>query len=889
MATAPHLSAETASRAREEARDQGDPPSETLDLLSGAAEEMHDVRERQARAFSQIEERLHDRGGWDKDAADALMRIYEDEPRMGVRDPRPQLRDSDLGYDSSVGDLAARTEDLAASITRSLADILQKPHGAVARLAQQVGELERDIAAALEDVVRKADLESLKLMGANVQALAGNVDRVQAEVARLDGMDRTITYVMEQVSDERLKALLAKTGTTAAELEAVATMAADRTRSRLADDITRAMSAQATQHDDLRALIEQSIITWRNEASAQSAAEPERYLELKSLIETAEDVRRRQDQQTMQTLETVQDALVRVLDRMDSIELSLQGKATAEEAARPVVAPVAPETPFIPALLSTPPTKNQAAEQPAAAERTEGAQMVKRDLAMEAQRAKLKAAAARANQPAALRTGVMGPADAAVEGAQVDRSASQRAVPQTEHASAQNRLITPKRLAAMLAVIVAINGALLMLPRRSPEPPAIAIEPSPMLLDEPSLARDGAIPGNVEAPAEKSRNENGGSDSQAPVQTGPRSETAPSHLSPAIPNGETAPVQFGMQLDDAPFGAIERSDIDRSALPDGMTVEIKAQSDDALVHAYSEQIAAGLSEHLGIAAAQASPGALMPEERERLAANDTEPSRNSSLTEPATGAGRATKLELPPATVGPLSMRLAAANGDPSAEFEVGSRLAEGKGTEQNFQDSVRWYQRAAAQGFTQAHYRLGTLFERGLGVKKDVGRARVWYQRAAENGNVKAMHNLAVLIAGPDAVGPDYAAAAKWFQNAAEHGLPDSQFNLAVLYEHGLGVDQSRAQAYKWYALAAKGGDKDSQQRQAQLLALMAPAERTEAEDLVRNFKAKPADAMANDPKVAGEAWKKRAIPADATEPNEQTSAAGGQEASVLAPLSVD
>ncbi len=89
---------------------------------------------------------------------------------------------------------------------------------------------------------------------------------------------------------------------------------------------------------------------------------------------------------------------------------------------------------------------------------------------------------------------------------------------------------------------------------------------------------------------------------------------------------------------------------------------------------------------------------------------------------------RTSALNLPPVTVGPLSLRLAAANGDPSAEFEVGVRLAEGRGTAQNLEEAVRWYQRSAARGFAQAQYRLATHLERGFGTKKDIGRARIWY-----------------------------------------------------------------------------------------------------------------------------------------------------------------
>jgi localization factor PodJL len=235
----------------------------------------------------------------------------------------------------------------------------------------------------------------------------------------------------------------------------------------------------------------------------------------------------------------------------------------------------------------------------------------------------------------------------------------------------------------------------------------------------------------------------------------------------------------------------------------------------------------------------------------------------SASSEPVTQVREANApLDLPPATVGPLSLRLAAAKGDPSAEFEVGARLAEGKGTKQDFKEAIRWYQRSATRGFAQSQYRLATLFERGLGTKPDLARARIWYQRAAEQGNVKAMHNLAVLSAGRESGNPDYMTAAKWFESAALHGLADSQFNLAVLTEAGLGVAKDQKRAFKWFSLAARSGDGEAVRRRDGLKAQMSPADLAEAEALASTFSPKPAVPLINDARVAGEDWKKRQSP---------------------------
>lgn len=262
---------------------------------------------------------------------------------------------------------------------------------------------------------------------------------------------------------------------------------------------------------------------------------------------------------------------------------------------------------------------------------------------------------------------------------------------------------------------------------------------------------------------------------------------------------------------------------------------------------YEQQMMADMSSELGAKAANASLTEMLPEMARKI------PNVAGS------SGARVGMLDLPPLTVGPLSLRLAAANGDPSAQFEVGARLAEGRGINQDFKEAMRWYQRSAAQGFAQSQYRLGTLYERGLGTEADVGRARVWYERAAEQGNIKAMHNLAVLAAGPEQGAPDYVEAARWFGEAAQSGLADSQYNLGVLYENGLGVTQNPEMAYKWYSLAAASGDPEAVKRRDQLKTLLSPEELQTAAQLVSAFQAKPRETLANDPRAAGQEWQRR------------------------------
>jgi localization factor PodJL len=345
----------------------------------------------------------------------------------------------------------------------------------------------------------------------------------------------------------------------------------------------------------------------------------------------------------------------------------------------------------------------------------------------------------------------------------------------------------------------------------------------------------------------------------APAAAGVANGAAPAAATPVAPAKRDSSQ---LNLDNGTQGEIVSGDltVGSTTVPlYGVAVDSeKPMSPADVARAKRQQAIAAVSTQLGQAALQnpdalAIPASLQPD----AASVGATPSENGMTSVAKSNMSQSSALDMPPATVGPLSLRLAAANGDPSAEFEVGARLAEGKGTTQNFKDAAKWYQRSAAQGFAQAQYRLGTLYERGLGLNKDMARAGDWYKRAAEQGNIKAMHNLAVLSANSSGASPDYATAAQWFEKAAEHGLSDSQFNLAVLHENGLGVEQDLPVAFKWLSLAAKSGDKEAIRRRDILQGKLTAEQLTKAEGLIASWKAKTADQTVNDPRKAGEAWK--------------------------------
>jgi len=113
-----------------------------------------------------------------------------------------------------------------------------------------------------------------------------------------------------------------------------------------------------------------------------------------------------------------------------------------------------------------------------------------------------------------------------------------------------------------------------------------------------------------------------------------------------------------------------------------------------------------------------------------------------------------------------------AEKGDATAQYQIATLYAEGKGVEQNDAMAASWYQKAAEQGHADAQYNLAVSYAEGLGVKQDDAAAVKWFRRAAEQGMAYAQLNLGVLYATKRVSPPDDIEAVKWLELAI-YALP--------------------------------------------------------------------------------------------------------------------
>ncbi|HMD54765.1 MAG TPA: tetratricopeptide repeat protein, partial [Phycisphaerae bacterium] len=87
----------------------------------------------------------------------------------------------------------------------------------------------------------------------------------------------------------------------------------------------------------------------------------------------------------------------------------------------------------------------------------------------------------------------------------------------------------------------------------------------------------------------------------------------------------------------------------------------------------------------------------------------------------------------------------AAADGNVDAMNTLGVLYASGQGVTQDYQEALKWWNKAAMAGSGDAMFNVGMLYEHGLGVRQDYFKAHIWIEEAAPKGNQKAKDYLSV------------------------------------------------------------------------------------------------------------------------------------------------
>ncbi len=118
----------------------------------------------------------------------------------------------------------------------------------------------------------------------------------------------------------------------------------------------------------------------------------------------------------------------------------------------------------------------------------------------------------------------------------------------------------------------------------------------------------------------------------------------------------------------------------------------------------------------------------------------------------------------------------------------------------------------AAAGGDAKALFEIGSRYADGRGVKEDAAWAAKWYEKSAALGFAPAQYRVGNLYEKGIGVDRDIKKAKTYYQLAAEQGNASAMHNLAVLFAMAAdGVTDNESAAH-WFQAAADLGVKDSQ-----------------------------------------------------------------------------
>ena len=89
---------------------------------------------------------------------------------------------------------------------------------------------------------------------------------------------------------------------------------------------------------------------------------------------------------------------------------------------------------------------------------------------------------------------------------------------------------------------------------------------------------------------------------------------------------------------------------------------------------------------------------------------------------------------------------VAAKDGNPNAQFRLGTLFAQGKGVAQDYNEAIKWYKIAAYSGVVGAQAELATAYLEGVGMDKNREQALAWFQIVSDTAPICAESKLVEL-----------------------------------------------------------------------------------------------------------------------------------------------
>ena len=216
--------------------------------------------------------------------------------------------------------LDQRFAEIAVRIEQSLARM--RPEAALHSLGNRFDALETQLNSVLGHVATRADLDELRAAEAQIEEISNQLAQLRRQLARLDVIDAHLGTLTSQLSDERLSRLVAADNGRLDAIDAQLRMIAVQ----LSDERLSGLVSRSSARDDYEELAnsaaQRAAATFAD--AGFNGAQSRDIGEVRGMLESLINERRHNDENNASMLETMQQAIIRVLDRIDALEITQQ-------------------------------------------------------------------------------------------------------------------------------------------------------------------------------------------------------------------------------------------------------------------------------------------------------------------------------------------------------------------------------------------------------------------------------------------------------------------------------------------------------------------------------------------------------------------------------------
>ncbi|MDH5326366.1 MAG: hypothetical protein OEZ68_11505 [Gammaproteobacteria bacterium] len=159
-----------------------------------------------------------------------------------------------------------------------------------------------------------------------------------------------------------------------------------------------------------------------------------------------------------------------------------------------------------------------------------------------------------------------------------------------------------------------------------------------------------------------------------------------------------------------------------------------------------------------------------------------------------------------------MMLRLATEFNDAKAQYLLGKKYYLGTKVEQNYDEAIKWFEKAAAQNNVDAIYYLGKMNLHGEGIPHNYPAAFDFLSKAVDRRHIAAKYELANMLFEKKFGRQNIERALELYKQAAKERFAQAAYKLGVIYYEGSHVPANPDMGKKWLLAAAESGDSPAQ-----------------------------------------------------------------------------